>query len=78
MYQSGRAGDEAKKHKSPAKCGKVGISGRMGGGWGGGGRRCSNQNTFHGQGVRYFLTQHIRLILGQKKSIPLNGQMKLQ
>ena len=25
MYQSGRAGDEAKKHKSPAKSGRVGI-----------------------------------------------------
>ena len=26
MYQSGRAGDEAKKHKSPAKSGRVGIT----------------------------------------------------
>ena len=26
MYQSGRAGDEAKKHKSPAKSRRVGIS----------------------------------------------------
>ena len=25
MYQSGRAGDEAKKRKSPAKSGRVGI-----------------------------------------------------
>jgi len=27
MYQSGRAGDEAKKRKSPAKSGRVGITG---------------------------------------------------
>ena len=27
MYQSGRAGDEAKKGKSPAKSGRVGITG---------------------------------------------------
>ena len=27
MYQSGRAGDEAKKRKSPAKSGRVGIYG---------------------------------------------------
>lgn len=27
MYQRGRAGDEAKKHKSPAKSGRVGITG---------------------------------------------------
>ena len=26
MYQSGRAGDEAKKRKSPAKSGRVGIT----------------------------------------------------
>ena len=26
MYQCGRAGDEAKKHKSPAKNGRVGIA----------------------------------------------------
>ena len=26
MYQSGRAGDEAKKCKSPAKSGRVGIT----------------------------------------------------
>ena len=26
MYQSGRAGDEAKKRKSPAKSGKVDIT----------------------------------------------------
>jgi len=26
MYQSGRVGDEAKKHKSPAKSGRVGIT----------------------------------------------------
>ena len=26
MYQSGRAGDKAKKRKSPAKSGRVGIS----------------------------------------------------
>ena len=26
MYQSGRAGDEAKKRKSPAKNGRVGIT----------------------------------------------------
>ena len=26
MYQSGRAGDEAKKRKSPAKRGRVGIT----------------------------------------------------
>ena len=26
MYQSGRAGDEAKKRKSPTKSGRVGIS----------------------------------------------------
>ena len=26
MYQSGRAGDEAKKPKSPAKSGRVGIT----------------------------------------------------
>ena len=25
-YQRGRVGDKAKKHKSPAKCGRVGIS----------------------------------------------------
>ena len=29
MYQSGRAGDEAKKRKSPAKSGRVGIYGYM-------------------------------------------------
>ena len=28
MYQSGRAGDEAKKRKSPAKSGRVGITAR--------------------------------------------------
>ena len=28
-YQSGRAGDEAKKRKSPAKSGRVGISAGM-------------------------------------------------
>ena len=27
MYQSGRAGDKAKKRKSPAKSGRVGITG---------------------------------------------------
>ena len=27
MYQSGRAGDEAKKRKSPAKSGRVGVTG---------------------------------------------------
>ena len=27
MYQSGRAGDEAKRRKSPAKSGRVGITG---------------------------------------------------
>ena len=27
MYQSGRAGDEAKKRKSPANSGTVGITG---------------------------------------------------
>ena len=27
MYQSGRVGDEAKKRKSPAKSGRVGITG---------------------------------------------------
>ena len=26
MYQSGRVGDEAKKRKSPAKSGRVGIT----------------------------------------------------
>ena len=26
MYQSGKAGDEAKKRKSPAKSGRVGIT----------------------------------------------------
>ena len=26
MYQSGRAGDEAKKYKSPAESGRVGIT----------------------------------------------------
>ena len=26
MYQSGRAGDEAKKRKSPAKSGRIGIT----------------------------------------------------
>ena len=26
MYQSGRAGDEAKKRKSPTKSGRVGIT----------------------------------------------------
>ena len=26
MYQSGRAGDEVKKRKSPAKSGRVGIT----------------------------------------------------
>ena len=31
MYQSGRAGDEAKKRKSPAKSGRVGISELLGG-----------------------------------------------
>ena len=31
MYQSGREGDKAKKHKSPAKSGRVGITGDMGG-----------------------------------------------
>ena len=29
MYQSGRAGDEAKKQKSPAKSGRVGITGNL-------------------------------------------------
>ena len=29
MYQSGRAGDEAKKRKSPAKSGRVGITVRI-------------------------------------------------
>ena len=29
MYQSGRAGDEAKKRKSPAKSGRVGIYGSV-------------------------------------------------
>ena len=31
MYQSGREGDAAKKRKSPAKSGRVGITGDMGG-----------------------------------------------
>ena len=31
MYQSGRAGDEAKKPKSPAKSGRVGITALDGG-----------------------------------------------
>ena len=30
MYQSGRAGDKAKKHKSPAKRGRVGITADLG------------------------------------------------
>ena len=29
MYQSGRAGDEAKKRKSPTKSGRVGITASM-------------------------------------------------
>ena len=29
MYQSGRAGDEVKKRKSPTKSGRVGITARM-------------------------------------------------
>ena len=33
MYQSGRAGDEAKKHKSSAKSGRVGITALRGGEW---------------------------------------------
>ena len=37
MYQSGRAGDEAKKHKSPAKSGRVGINGSGTSSGGGGG-----------------------------------------
>ena len=32
MYQSGRAGDEAKKRKSPAKSGTVGITAKGRGG----------------------------------------------
>ena len=33
MYQSGRAGDEAKKRKSPTKSGRVGITALRGGEW---------------------------------------------
>ena len=32
MYQSGRAGDEAKKSKSPTKSGRVGTTARIRGG----------------------------------------------
>ena len=33
MYQSGRVGDEAKKRKSSAKSGRVGITALRGGEW---------------------------------------------
>ena len=33
MYQSGRAGDEAKKRKSPAKSGRVDTTALRGGEW---------------------------------------------
>ena len=33
MYQSGRAGDEAKKRKSPTKSGRVGTTALRGGEW---------------------------------------------